>query len=188
MTGFLAHLSTKCSWWAIVIVLCPSSVVRCPLSTFYLAYALEATFSVQSSWNLVRMFVSIKSRTSSKLGHVGSKTRSLVQILEKPCVCSRGHIFSPILMKLGQNVCLDEISDKFEIGSCGVISVRSSWNLVRMFVWIKSQTSANLGHVGSKTRSLGQILEKPFVHYRGHIFSAILLKNGQNVCLDYILK
>ena len=25
---FLAHLSTKCSWWAIVISLCPSSVVR----------------------------------------------------------------------------------------------------------------------------------------------------------------
>ena len=30
---FLAHLSTKCSWWAIVISLCPSSVVRA-LSTF----------------------------------------------------------------------------------------------------------------------------------------------------------
>ena len=26
---FLAHLSTKCSWWAIVISQCPSSVVRC---------------------------------------------------------------------------------------------------------------------------------------------------------------
>ena len=36
------------------------------------------------------------------------------------CVCSRCHIFSPIIMKLGQNVCLVEISDKFEIGSCRV--------------------------------------------------------------------
>ena len=36
-----------------------------------------------------------------------------------PCVRSRGHIFSPILMKLGQNVCLNKISDEFEIGSCG---------------------------------------------------------------------
>ena len=44
---------------------------------------------------------------SSKLGHVGSKTRSLDQILEKPCVHSRGHIFCPILMKLGQNICFD---------------------------------------------------------------------------------
>ena len=57
---------------------------------------------------------------SWKLGHVGSKTRSLGQILEKPCVRSRDHIFSPIIMKLGQNVCLDEISDAFENGSCWV--------------------------------------------------------------------
>ena len=60
-------------------------------------------------------------------------------------------------MKLGQNVCLDEILDEFEIG-----------------------------HVGSKTRSLGQILEKPCVRFRGHIFSPILMKLGQNVCLDKI--
>ena len=38
-----------------------------------------------------------------------------------PCVRCRGHIFSPILMKLGQNVCLNKISDEFEIGSCGVM-------------------------------------------------------------------
>ena len=66
---FLAHLSTKCSWWAIGIVLCPSSVVRRPSST---------------------------------------------------CVRSRGHSFGRILMKVGQVVCLDEISDEFENGSCGV--------------------------------------------------------------------
>ena len=61
-----------------------------------------------------------KSWTSSKMGHVGSKTRSLGQILEKPSVRSRGHIFSWILMKVGQDVCLDDISDKIENGSCGV--------------------------------------------------------------------
>ena len=49
--------------------------------------------------------------------HVGSKTRSQVQILEKPCVCSRGHIFSPIIMKLGQNVFIDKILVVFENGS-----------------------------------------------------------------------
>ena len=32
------------------------------------------------------------------------KTRSVGQILEKPCVRSRGHIFSQIIVKLGQNV------------------------------------------------------------------------------------
>ena len=54
------------------------------------------------------------------MGHVGSKTRSLGQILEKPCVRSRGHIMSWILMEVGQDVCLDDISDEFENGSRGV--------------------------------------------------------------------
>ena len=34
------------------------------------------------------------------------------------CVRSGGHIFSLIVMKLDQNLCLDEISDKLENGSC----------------------------------------------------------------------
>ena len=48
------------------------------------------------------------------------KTGSLGQFLEKPCVRSRGHNFSLIIMKLDQNVCLDKISDKFEHWSCRV--------------------------------------------------------------------
>ena len=51
---------------------------------------------------------------------VRSKTRSLGEILEKPWVRSRGHIFSPFIMKLGQNVYFDKISDEFENGSCRV--------------------------------------------------------------------
>ena len=54
------------------------------------------------------------------MGHVGLKTRSLDQILEKPCVCPIGHIFSPIILKLGQNVCLDEICYEVENDSCEV--------------------------------------------------------------------
>ena len=57
---------------------------------------------------------------SSKMGHVGSKSRSLGQILEKSFVSFRGHIFSLIIMTLGQNVCLDKIWDEFENGSCGI--------------------------------------------------------------------
>ena len=60
-------------------------------------------------------------------------------------------------MKVGQDVCLDDILDEFENG-----------------------------HVGSKTRSPGQILGKPCVRSRGHIFSRILMKVGQDVCLDDI--
>ena len=51
------------------------------------------------------------------MGYVRLKSRSLVQILEKSCVCCRAHIFSPIIMKLGQDVCLGKISDESENGS-----------------------------------------------------------------------
>ena len=59
-------------------------------------------------------------QTSLKIRHFRSKTRSLGQILEKPCVRSRGNIFRPIIMKLGQDVCVNEISHKLENGSCQV--------------------------------------------------------------------
>ena len=49
------------------------------------------------------MCVVIKSRPEFKKGHVGSKTRSLGQFLEKPCVLSRRHSFDPVFMKLCQN-------------------------------------------------------------------------------------
>ena len=77
----------------------------------------------------------VKSHLSLKMGYVGSKARSLGQMLGKPCVRSRGHIFCQIIMKLGQNFCLD----------------------------LKSRTNTKIGHVRSETRSLGQILEKPCV-------------------------
>ena len=63
------------------------------------------------------MLIPIKSRSSLKLGHVGTKTRSLGQILEKPCVHSRGHSFDPKFMKLCQNVNHCNTKVKFETGS-----------------------------------------------------------------------
>ena len=64
------------------------------------------------------MFVLIKCWTSLKMGHVGA--RSLGQVLEKPCIRFGGHIFSSIIMKLGQNVCLDVILDEYQNGLCWV--------------------------------------------------------------------
>ena len=92
------------------------------------------------------------SRSSSKLGHVGSKTRSLGQILEKPCVHSKRHSFDSKVMKL-----------------CQIVNPHIS------------RSNLKLGHVGSKTRSLGQILEKPCVHSRGHSFDSKFTKLYQNV-------
>ena len=53
-----------------------------------------------------------------------------------------------------------------------------------MFVMMKSQSSVNLGQLGSKTVSLGQFKEIPCGHSRGHISSLINLKFGQDVYLD----
>ena len=53
---------------------------------------------------LVRLLIIIISRSGLKLGHVGSETRSLGQIFEKPCVHSRGHSFNPKFIKLCQTV------------------------------------------------------------------------------------
>ena len=37
------------------------------------------------------------------MGDIGSKTRSVGQIIEKPCEHSRGHSFCPVFIELGQD-------------------------------------------------------------------------------------
>ena len=93
------------------------------------------------------------------MGHVGSKTGSLGQILEKPCVRSRGHSFSLIIMKPDQNVCLNEILEDFENGLCQVKH---------------GVTRSNL--------------RKPCIRSIGHIFIPIIVKTSQNLCLDKVSK
>ena len=44
-----------------------------------------------------------------------------------------------------------------------------------------------MGHVRSKARSLGQIVEKRCVCFRDRIFGLIPTKLGQSFCLDDIL-
>ena len=93
------------------------------------------------------------SRSSSKLGHVGSKTRSLGQILEKPFLYTLE----------------------------GTVLIQSLRNFIRMLMIIISRSSLKLGHVGYKTRSLGQILEKPCVHSERHSFDPKFMKLCQIV-------
>ena len=50
------------------------------------------------------------------MDYVGSKTRSVGQIKEKPCEHSWGHSFGPIIIKLAQNDHLDNILVKFKYG------------------------------------------------------------------------
>ena len=61
--------------------------------------------------------------------------------MEKPCEHSRGHIL-----------------------------VQSSSNWLRMIILTISQSSSNMGDVGSETRSVGQIMEKLCKHFRAHSF------------------
>ena len=107
------------------------------------------------------MFV-LKSRMGLKMVHVGSKTRSQFQILEKPCVCSRGHIFSPIIMKLGQNVLLIKSWSCLKMGHFGS---KTTSNLVKpcvhssghIFSLIIMKLGQNVCLHGISTRSLCQV-------------------------------
>ena len=96
----------------------------------------------------------MKARSSSNMGHVYLKTRSLGQIIEKPCDHARDHIYSQIFMELAQ-----------------------------MIASINSWSSLNMDYVGFNTSSLGQIIEKPCEHSIAHIYRPIFMKLGQNDCL-----
>ena len=122
---------------------------------------------------------------------LGSKVGHQFQILVKSCLLSLGHIFGSIFLKVAQTVCLDDISVKFDHGWDGVktyttrsnlsknfvyslgatVLMQSSSNLLRMFVLIISGSSSIMGGMGSKSRSLGQILVKSCLHCSGHIFA-----------------
>ena len=55
------------------------------------------------------MFAIMQSRMSLKMCHVWSISRSLGQILEKPCVRSRGHNFLPDNNEIWSECLSDEI-------------------------------------------------------------------------------
>ena len=117
-------------------------VYQCSLMLYYTCIFLTTCF-ISPEHKVLR--VSYCDRAAFVVRHSSSNFYAFVR--------SRGHIFSHILMKLVQNVCLDGISDEFEP------------SLYRV-----------------KTRSLGQIFKKPYVGFRGQIFLLILMKLGQNVC------
>ena len=83
--------------------------------------------------------------------------------------CDNWNSFLQRTFKFDQNVCLGKILVKFKYGLSGIcLSVRPSFcphflcaaitgilfyrefsNLVRMFVWVRSWSSSNMGHLGS---------------------------------------
>ena len=105
--------------------------------------------------------------------------------------------FCLILQKVGQNVCIDDISYCVENGSCQVTrsnlkkksAVRSRGHIFcpillkdgqNVCLYMISLTTLKIGHIRSETRSLDQIFKKEScVHCRGHIFCPIPLKFGR---------
>ena len=152
------------------------------------------------------MFILIISQPSMNMVMVGSKSRSLGQILVKSCYHTTGHNFDPIFIKLAQSVYIDGIYVEFEHKCCqvkkqvtrsnlikilvttlqAIILTQSSSNLLRMFTLMISRSSLNISAVRPKSRSLGQILEESYYQSRGHNFDPIFIKLAQNVYLDNV--
>ena len=55
--------------------------------------------------------------------------------------------------------------------------------VVRMFTSMKAWMSSKPGLMVSKSRSLGQIIEKPYEHNRSHTLNPIFSELGHKVCL-----
>ena len=107
------------------------------------------------------------------MGDIGPKTRSVGQIMEKPCEHSRSHSFGPIFIQLAQNDHLDNIYlSKLNMGHV--------WSKTRSVGQIKTLSRWIMDHVGPKTRSVGQIMEKPGEHSRGHSFGPNFIELGQD--------
>ena len=56
-----------------------------------------------------------------------------------------------------------------------------------MFVLTVSRPSLNMGHIGSETRSVGQILGKPCVHNRGFFFPLNLYETSSECLFEQYL-
>ena len=134
--------------------------------------------------------ISDKENTYSFWGHYvkGQGHRQLLWVFYIPfsnatLCCDNWNTFLQRTFKLGQNVCLGKILVKFEYGSSGVcLSVRPSVcphllcaaltgivfyrklsNFVRMFVWVRSWSGLNTGHLGSVCPSVHLSVHTYFV-------------------------
>ena len=113
--ALLAHLSTKCSEWAIVITHRPSAPVVCLsvclsiVRSHFLVYTLASTNINQSAPNLVQMYMTIRSRMSLIMELIGPQLSELsaLELKKLPFfnLVTLLHLkYWPISTKLGHNV------------------------------------------------------------------------------------
>ena len=138
-------------------------------------------FLIGSQSNYVRSYILLIPVPSSNLGYMGSETRSLGQIMEKPCLLSSGCIlywsqtnlvrrYIPVLIiswtssNLGSETRSLHLVKSCKNLVCSLVAaflIGFQTNLVRSYILIIFRPSWNFSHLGSETRSLSQIMEKP---------------------------
>ena len=156
------HLGSAClsiHLTAVCLSACPSIHTL----LLYLCCDNWYTFFYRKLSFLVSMFVWVRSWSSSNMGHLGSICPSTLSLC-----CDNWNTFLQRTFKLGQNVCLGEILVNFKCCHLGSVSVhplslcaaitgillyRELSNLIRMFVWVISGSSSNMGHLGSYSLS-----------------------------------
>jgi len=151
-------------------------------------YTLEARFATRFWWSLITMFVLAISCELLWLVVVRRMSSSVVRRASSVSIWfvhSKGHICDLIWMK-HRHVWFDNISAKFEYGSCRVKNYFTTSNVKKTSLHSRGYTWIMSPIVGSKTRSPGQIFGNSCLHSRGHICDPILMKHDQNVCLDNV--
>ena len=117
--------------------------------------------------NLAKMFVLMISRSSSKLGHLGSKTRSPGQISGKPCYHSSSDIFS---------------SNHHE--SCS--KCLSWWFLGQVRNWVT--WGKKLGHLAKSAKTLLTLYRSHFwsSHHESCLKYFVLMSSRSNLKLGHL--
>ena len=127
---FLAHLSMKCSEWAIGITHCPSASIICPssfrlsgISSHFLVCTLASTNINHSAPNLVKIYITIRSRMSSILGLVVPELTELFALELKKLLYFTLFTLSHLQISTNQHQTMSKyiydhkISDDFDFGS-----------------------------------------------------------------------
>jgi len=157
---------------------CPFFLLVCVQTTPWLSILLtcmctDNTVAVHSS----NLYVHRRHRSCPFLAHLSTKC-SWWAIVVSGC---------PSSVVVRRALSVVRRASSFDVYTLEATFATQFWsNFVRMFVLTISRPSSNMGHVGSKTRSPGQILENSCLHSRGHICNSNLMKLCQNVCFDNI--
>ena len=190
----LKHEVLRVTYWDCAVC-CAVYVIRrelyilCTLEKHFQSDIHKTRSEFLPQWNLQIRYLKlrrvwkwvclVKSRLPGQKKHQPPPPPPKKKKKKKNLVCSKAHMFSPLLMKLKMFASIKSRTS-LTIGHVGSKTrslghivekpfVCYSWNMVKMFAWMKSWRILKMGHVCSKTRSQGQFLRNIYVCSRGHI-------------------